>query len=228
MRLPDSYADWHMRHLLAKWRYGGEPIDSYSVFRYFSPATIANYNHDGLAAHFCGRRHRVIDMHGPIDPAYGSPAVAAYLALIREYDIPVTPDGILMGVAESYADKHLAHRLREVGRFMPGFIAIIGYSFARLGDRHDDRVSLDFFLDRFRDFTGDILIIEPRPDYLCNLIADHLRSRRVFGVPAYWNLLAHTAMEALNGRPMGKSLNYAHEALLDRHGNARAFPIRQL
>jgi|GEM_PF-5989549 len=67
---------------------------------------------------------------------------------LREYHLPDKPDGVLMGIPESFLDSKLALRLLEVGRFCPDFIAIIGYTFARYGDGHDDRVSLAYFLGK--------------------------------------------------------------------------------
>jgi hypothetical protein len=47
-----------------------------------------------------------------------------------------------------------------------GFIAVIGYSFAKVGDAYDDGVSLDWFKRRFRNFGGPIYVINPWPDEL--------------------------------------------------------------
>lgn len=48
-----------------------------------------------------------------------------------------------MGVPESYLDLKLARNLQIISAFSPAFIAIVGYSFARYGDGHDDQVSFD-------------------------------------------------------------------------------------
>ena len=106
----------------------------------------------------------------------------------------------------------------------PQFIAIIGYTFGRTGDGHDDWISLDRFQHAFRGFEGDTFVIEPRPDSLREMIADGLGSNRVFGIRGDWNIVAHVLLEAGRGRLNGCSLNYTCERILDRHGDRVAFP----
>jgi hypothetical protein len=224
-RMPDFYARSHIKHRLSAARFAARPNDNYRVFSQFHPALIANYNHDGLAAHFCGTVHRVIDVHGAIPAAYGAPEMADFLARARDFDLKVADDGLIMGVPESPFDRALAHRLLEIGRFEPNFVAIIGYSFARVGDCYDDKISLDFFRERFRAFRGSIYVVDPHPSELRETIADALKSRSVFGIPVYWNVFAHAALGLLRHPLASPSLAYAHEALLDKHGSGHAFPI---
>ena len=106
----------------------------------------------------------------------------------------------------------------------PLFIAIIGYTFGRDGSGHDDWISLDRLKSAFHCFAGNVYVIEPRPEPLREMIADGIESNRVFGVPAYWNILAHVFVEAAAGRAVGRSLNYACEQILDRHGDRVVFP----
>jgi hypothetical protein len=80
-RLPGLFVRFHLRHVLAEARYlASQNADSlshsYGAFQNFHPSLIANYNHDGLAEHFCSNRHIVVDMHGTIEPGYGAPSIA--------------------------------------------------------------------------------------------------------------------------------------------------------
>jgi hypothetical protein len=56
------------------------------------------------------------------------------------------------------------------------------------------------------------------------MIADGVGSNRVFGTRGYWNIVAHVFLEAGRGRIDGRSLNYACERILDRHGDRGVFP----
>lgn len=107
----------------------------------------------------------------------------------------------------------------------PQFIAIVGYTFGRSGSGHDDCVSLDVFLEAFRGYAGNVYVLEPRPEQLGEMLADCIESNNVFGVPAYWNILAHAFVRATLGRDCGRSLNYICEEILDRHGNRAVFPL---
>jgi hypothetical protein len=139
------------------------------VFQHFHPSMIANYNHDGLAEHFCGNVHAVLDMHGTVEPGYGAPSIAKLVGRLRDVDLPEPTDDLLMGVPESYFSSHPAQRnfrrrLARVAAFAPDFVAIIGYSFAQDDTSYDDCVSLNSFLETRRDFPDRIYIIQPAPD----------------------------------------------------------------
>ncbi len=223
-RLNNYSARLDLKHLLAKARFSGQPSDSYRVFQFFYPSLIANYNHDGLAAEFCGRFHHVLDMHGSIESEYGSPHIAALVAQVREFDLPDEPDGLLMGAPEPHFNQRLDQLLLKVTRFSPAFIAIIGYSFAQNREGYDDRVSLDCFLDARREFHGNIYVIQPEPDALRETIADGIKSKNVFGIQAYWNVLAHAFMKASYGQSDKKSLDCIYGQLRDTYGSDVVFP----
>ena len=215
-----------MQHVLAAPIYRNRRSDSYRVFRLFHPATVANYNHDGLLAHATGLRHRIINMHGIVDPRYGSPEMGEWIEGLGEHgDLPVSPDGLLMCVPEEN-DCVLVERLVEATNCSPPFIAIVGYSFSRNGSSYDDSVSLEFFRERFRDNCGDIFVFEPNANNLQNIatmLADTLRTRRVFGIRAYWNVLAHAYLQTIYGAK-GRSTNWTYQKLLDQYRGPRSFP----
>jgi hypothetical protein len=185
---------------------------------------ISNYNHDGLAADFAGQIHRVVDMHGTIAPGYGSPHTCELIESLRDCHLPDAPDDILMGVPESWDDQNLARRLLKVTKFSPDFIAIIGYSFAQTPEGYDDHVSLSCFLETRRNFRGNIYVIGPQPVELRDLIADRIKSKNVFGVQAFWNVLAHTFMKDLRDQNGRRSLNYVYDQILGLSGSDIVFP----
>ena len=101
-RLPDGFAREQLKHVLARARYfartEGTVTDSYRVFRACSSSVIADYNHDGLAREFCGTQHAIVEMHGTIHPVYGSPEFGVWISALREFDIPLPPDDLVMGL----------------------------------------------------------------------------------------------------------------------------------
>lgn len=226
-RLPNYFARTYLKHLLAKANFTGRQSDSYRIFRCFRPSLIANYNHDGLATRLAATRHRVVEMHGGVERGYGSPQMAKFLEQAREYHLVDAEDGLVMGLPESYLDLKLARNLQIIGACSPAFVAIIGYSFARYSDRHDDQVSLDYFKMRFQGFPGSIYVIDPAPEYLQETLADAIRSNQVFPVRAYWNVLANVFMRMANEPMPLKSLSYLHEQILDRFGSGFMFPLIQ-
>jgi len=224
-RMPDGFARIDMKHYLSKVRFSERPRDNYTAFRFFHPAMLVNYNLDGLATEYCNDVHQVLTPHGTIPKGYGSPDVARLLESARDYDLQLGPDELVISVPESCADRNLADCLDVMAQCSPLFIAIVGYTFGRNDNGHDDWISLDRFKSAFHRFAGNIYVIEPRPERLREMIADGLESNRVFGVCAYWNILSHVFMMAAGGRMDRRSLNYLCEQILDRHGDSVVFPI---
>ena len=236
-RMPRLFTRLKLKHRLAEALFlfqtdALKRTDSYAVFQLFRPSLIATYNHDGLAAHFCGHVHLVLDMHGTIEPEYGSPSTADFVAEFRDVDLPAPPDDVLMYLPEAYFDRAPAQRrfrrlLSKVESFSPDFIAIIGYSFFQSRTGYLDSVSLNSFLEMRRNFRGNIYIIQPEPDALSAMIADALKSNAVIPISAHWNVLAHAIMQSAAGRSHQKSLHYICQQLLDKHGDKVAFPRPQ-
>ena len=208
-----------MKHTLATARHSGRKSESYRVFRAFRQSLILNYNLDGLASELCGKQHGVIAMHGTVDREFGSAKSAALLPHLREFDLPVTNDDILMCVPEDYGELATGEAVVDSAEFRPDFIAIIGYSFGCNGEKYDDCVSLDFFRSQFREFSGSVYLIDPQPETLGEMIADGLKCQSVFGVRAYWNVLAHVFVQILRGNCGDKSINYRCEQLLNQYGS---------
>jgi hypothetical protein len=222
-RVSNSHVYYQMAHALASPSYTKRQSDNYRVFRHFRPSLIFNYNLDGLASAQCGTQHRVIDMHGTLNPAYGSPAVRPLLEMAREFDLPLTSENNILCVPEEGSDWALARKLLTAERFDPDFVAVIGYSFGRDGEKFDDALSLDLIEQRFRGFHGRFYVVDPAPERFEVRFSDVLKSRNVIGVRAYWNLFSHALLSAVGGADGGRSLNFTSESLLDRFGDRIAF-----
>ena len=228
-RLPDGFAREQLKHVLARPRYAartnGTVTDSYRVFRNFHPSVIADYNHDGLAQEFCGSNHAIVEMHGSIDPVYGAPESRAWISILREFDIILPPDGLIMGLPESWADVSLYRRLSWVMSNMPMHVAIVGYSFARMGNGYDDAVTLANFVQRFKHYSGAVLIFGPDPTQLCEMLSDALEIKTIYPIKRYWNVLAHAYCETLRDPNKFISLDHAYGDIFNRHGSDIIFPI---
>ena len=156
--MPDGFARLYMKHDLSRVRFSGRPRDNYTAFRLFYPATLMNYNLDGLATEFCGDVHHVLPPHGTIPKGYGSPDVTRLLPNVRDYDLQLGPDGLVMSVPESSDDVNLWRCLDMMAACSPQFIAIIGYTFGRNSNGHDNWISLERFKRAFRSFAGNIFV----------------------------------------------------------------------
>jgi len=224
-RIPNSYARVHLMRTLSTARFLGWPCDNYTVFRLFRPAMLLNYNLDGLATEWCVDIHEVVTPHGTVPKAYGSPHMAQYLEIFRDYDVKLRPDALVRSVPESWNFQHLHYCLDDMDNSAPEFIAMIGYSFGRNGNSYDDWIFLKRFNRAFRNFAGPVFIIEPRPAQLREVISEGIASDQVYSVAGYWNAIAHVFLEFYRGRAGNRSLNYACEQLLDQYGDRVAFPI---
>jgi hypothetical protein len=227
--LPNQFAREQLKHGLARPRHSarteGTITDSYRVFRAFHASVIADYNHDGLAREFCGTMHAIVEMHGAIHPDYGSPQSSAGISSLREFDIALPSDGLIMGLPESWTDAGLYRRLSWVMSTEPRHIAIIGYSFAQMGSDYDDAVTLACFVQRFKHYLGAILVVDPDPEPLCAKLSDAIEINTVYPIKRYWNVLAHAYLETQRDSDKFRSLDHAYGFLYDRHGSGQAFPI---
>jgi hypothetical protein len=222
-RMTDYYARNIIKHALARPLWDRRQSHNYNIFNSFFPSVLANYNHDGLAEAYCGRRHRVLSMHGTVGEHFGAPWVGQFLADSREFDFPMHHDGLLMGVPEGQSVELLG-RLQSATAFRPDFIAVIGYSFAKIDNKHDDHVSFDWYMSHFQGYDGAIYVVDPQPAAVQAALADGLQSRKVVAVKAYWNVLSHVLMQALYSRQSPRSLSYRYEQILDRDGNGLVYP----
>jgi hypothetical protein len=225
-RIPQHFPRLRIKHELSKTRFKNRKSHSYLIFQSFYPSVILNYNHDGLVGDQCGTSHKVIDAHIVIEEWYGSPLMTDVIDAVRDFDLRIPSDDLILCVPESHKDCRLKRRLQMAGSLEPNFIATIGYSFARNGTTYDDYVSLHWFKRRFHNFRGNIYVVDPLPEPVQYMISDALQSRNVFGIRARWNVLSHVFVRMLYGMDEGKSVTYVYERLFDATGGRVAFPHR--
>jgi hypothetical protein len=225
-RLNDTHVYLHMAHLLTRARATQRRSDSYEIFRRFPASLLLNYNLDGLAQTLCGRRHRILAMHGTFPTAYGDEGFERVLDSAREWGFALEPDANLLCEPERLEDLALARKLIAAFRFRAGVAALVGYSFGRQGETFDDRISLEGLITGLRGFRGPVYIFDPSPEPVRDMIADAIQSNAVIGVPVYWNVFAHAARTRLDKTDTGISLHYRCEQILDCFGAGRSFPLR--
>lgn len=212
IRMPDSFGEYWLRHQLAAARHAGRISANYAALRRFKPGTIANYNHDGLATDICGDVHRVIEMHGSVRAAYGTKEFGAWVYEARHYSLPVIPEDLLTCVPERFCHPALQMRLLRTVQTLPEFLAVIGFSFGE-----DDAVSLDFYARALCNFQGAVYVIDPKPEPVAELLAERLKSTRVYPMQTYWNVLTRVFLAPVTRE---RSIQHQHETILVRFGPA--------
>lgn len=224
-RMNDSHVYLYMAHMLTRARTRRQQSHSYELFRHFPPSLLLNYNLDGMAQKFCGARHRVFAMHGVFPDTYGSDDFERVLAGVREFGFGWGTDTNILCEPERIGDLMLGRKLVRASSRTAGIVALIGYSFGRQSDGFDDAISLTWVTHHLRGFQGPVYVFDPAPQTLRDMLADAIESDCVVGVPAYWNVFAHAAIERLVNPASSPSLAYRCEQILDRFGERCAFPL---
>jgi hypothetical protein len=195
-------------------------IDGVRVFREFWPGQIMVYNLDGLLLELRHSQHRLFDMHGTSPDSLASPETLEWIEMGGAPDAASWFPGTNVDAAESRKDPWLIRKLDALWTFRPVFVAIVGYTFARQSDGHNDEVSLCAFIDRFRRSRGNVFVIDPFPDPLCELLHRQLAWARIVPVPVMWNLLAGAYLECLLGIAPGRSVAERYRELESSFGSA--------
>lgn len=192
-----------------------------------SPATIFNFNLDGLASLHCAHRHIVLEPHGRIDDLWFERAdfkallegTIAYGLSLPHLSAKVLPspeaDGITLRPPYVKAQALLPYARA---------IIILGYSFGQRSNEFDDSNSLEFFVTLFKRNPRPILVISPTPLELVERLRDRLQTSNVHDVPMRWEVFSGLLMDNLvsdqqprfKGRDAGlRRLLYDYESRLD-------------
>jgi hypothetical protein len=106
-RIPQHFPRLRIKHELSKTRFKNRKSHSYLIFQSFYPSVILNYNHDGLVGDQCGTSHKVIDAHIVIEEWYGSPLMTDVIDAVRDFDLRIPSDDLILCVPESHKDCRL-------------------------------------------------------------------------------------------------------------------------
>jgi hypothetical protein len=206
------------------------PCPQYEVFqRAAHSGTILNFNNDGLASALC-TRHLVLNAHGSslspaVRGALGWETLADQLQMFPSLDAPSIP-GLLLPQREPATIRGTApfqaafHKIR-----MARHVAVIGYSFGEL----DDHVAFDMLTATRLHAEAAVAVVGPNVAQLTAVIAETMKSNRVYGLTAYWRPLA-MAVIAVEHQPYAwhkscnqwrcpRCIDYAYNALLDAGAN---------
>jgi len=201
----------------------------YGLFEYVpAPATMFNFNLDGLASLHCGLRHIVLEPHGRIDDVWFErhdyqnllEATVTYELrlphLSRKLLPSPEPDGFALG--RPYAN---ARRLFQEARVL----VIVGYSFGQRGDTFDDGLSYDFLVCLVKRRPCPVLVVSPNPSELVERLQDRLSTYRVFGIDVRWEIFSAILLGTIRhscdsisrwGESTHRRLLYDYEASLNR------------
>ena len=175
--------------------FGGIHHSQYSIFSVVgSPATIFNFNLDGLAARYCARRHIVLEPHGTIDRfyfedpdryRYALESVTAYDVTLPTYRSKVLPSPELSGTVETAPYR----RARSLFSQAPG-VVIVGYSFANMNGVPDDAESWEYFVDLLKRHPKPVFVLDPFPHRIAELLCQAAHAHRAIGLEVRWEEFA--------------------------------------
>lgn len=170
----------------------------YAVFDVVgSPATLCNFNLDGLASQYCSHRHSVLEMHGRIDrPWFEHASYRDLLEATVVYGIRLphlTPKLMPQPEPENIALQPLYAHAGRLLRCAPALI-ILGYSFGQRSEGLDDARSFDFFVSLLKLQPRPVFVVSPTPHDLAELLRDTLSSYNVFGISLRWELFSSVVL----------------------------------
>ncbi len=213
----------------ALWRPSSDVVPpQYAVFEFVpAPATLFNFNLDGLASLHCSHRHVVLEPHGRVDVPWLEHEDYRELlegAVVYEVRVPHLTPKLLPGpepeditLGPSYTE---AQRLIRRARAM----IILGYSFGQRGTTFDDTQSFEFLAALLKNHHCPVLVISTTPAELTERLRDRLSTYDVHSIPLRWELFSGLLLASIN--PVEgisphwcakrlRSLVYAYERGLD-------------
>lgn len=166
----------------------------YAVFDIVgSPATLCNFNLDGLASTHCGHRHFVLEMHGRIDsPRFERTNYEDFLEATVVYGIRLphlTPKLMPQLEPGNITLQPAYARAKALFRYAPAMI-ILGYSFGQRNEGFDDKYSFEYVVSLLKFNSCPVFVVSLTPHDLAELLSDRLSSRYVFGISLRWELFS--------------------------------------
>lgn len=159
-----------------------------------TPATIFNFNLDGLASLFCSAKHVVLEPHGRGDwfwfkdesnYEYWREATTAF-----DVRLPVIIPKLLPSPEPNEIVSSLPYQVaRRLFRLAPA-VLIVGYSFANWNGRRDDSASWNFLIRLLKRYPKTAFVISPFPEELTATLQEKLSSSNVVGVSIFWETFA--------------------------------------
>jgi hypothetical protein len=213
-KMSSGFVQDAMLQLTASARNSDQCPVNYGVFQLFPQSRLLNYNLDGLAENWCRPRHLVTIMHGQPSAIYGTPLGLERVEAAQLYNLPAIHGPEIMLEPETLLDDlPVPYRLRPYS-----FVALIGYSFSRNAKGLDDHVSFQRLCASLRRDPRPVVVIDPFPEAVAEMLADEIKSSRVYAAPLYWNVMA-TSMVLMHQRrwdilETGRAYDFCGDRLL--------------
>jgi hypothetical protein len=163
----------------------------YRVFDLFHPSVLFNFNVDNLA-YGVNPKHELLYPHGKVNSviAHSSHMQQAieWLTIPRsvaeyfDYWRPIREHS-------SITSTNPYRRLKDIFSTVH-CVSTIGYSFGAWGGGLDDGESFEMLTDLLRWKPKPVLIINPEPQYLVELLETAIKRKTVYGLCCKWNVLA--------------------------------------
>jgi len=167
----------------------------YKIFDRFWPSVVFNFNQDNLSD-CLNAKHLQLHPHGKIIPAL------AHSELLNEAIrwLAISPQ---VGDRFKYWRPVPEHQgitsekpYSQIKTIFPTvrYLVIIGYSFGSWGGSRDDAESFEMFMDLLRWKPTHVLVIDPSPLPLIELIKESAKLRSVDSLMCRWNILVDFLM----------------------------------
>jgi hypothetical protein len=163
----------------------------YRVFDLFYPSVIYNFNNDNLA-YRVRPKHEVTYPHGKINPVIAHSsymhealswlAIPQSVAKYFNYQRPIPEHPLITSMSPF-------RRLKDIFSTVH-CVCFIGYSFGMWGGGMDDVESFELLTDLLRWKPKPVLIVNPAPQYLVELLETAIKRKSVYGLCCKWNILA--------------------------------------
>jgi len=178
----------------------------YRVFDLFYPSVIYNFNNDNLADGI-HRKHELHYPHGKINHmiAHSSNMQEAIRWLAIPQSIP-NYFNYWRPIPEhsSIISMNTYRRLKDIFPTVH-WVCIIGYSFGAWGGGLDDIESFELLTDLLRWKPKNVLIVNPSPQHLVELLETAIKRKTVYGLSCKWNILAKFIINGCFQRMFRKS-----------------------
>jgi len=183
----------------------------YRVFDLFYPSVIYNFNNDNLADRL-HQKHEIHYPHGKLNP------MIAHSSILQEglswLSIPQSVDKFFnyqrpISEHSSITSMNPYHRLKDI---LPtvNCLCIIGYSFGMWGGGMDDVESFELIMDLLRWKPKPIIIVNPSPRFVIELLETTIKRKIVYGLSFKWNILAKFIINGCFQRAYRKSCGSAN------------------
>jgi len=172
----------------------------YDVFNASQRGTIFSFNLDGLARAYCSRRHVVLEPHGRIErELLRSPWFLENWEDLASVDLGVpnlVPKVLLRPEPHRLIESEVYRAAMQLFEDAPR-VVFVGYSFSRFQSGRDDDASLYFFGELLRRHPKPVLIVDPAPDEVADLLSHAARRDLAIPLAAKWDLLSAAILIAV-------------------------------